>query len=96
MRELLELNLLFALVLLCVGWMAVGRIRRDLARLQCELTGHWAAEFKRKYQEEARCPRCGEIVRVRPIESEGDGMQSGEDTIHQRLSHIEEALGIEK
>jgi hypothetical protein len=69
---------------------------RDLARIQCELSGHWTAEFKTKYGAEARCPRCKEIVRVRAPGSDGPGMQSCEDTLHQRIYRLEKALHVEE
>ena len=95
MRELLELKLLMTLALLAGGWMAVRRIKRDFARVKCERTGHWAAEFKGKYQEKACCPRCGDVVKLRPIESDGEGMPVGADTVQQRLANLEKALGVE-
>jgi hypothetical protein len=74
---------------------AAHGIKRDLARIQCELSGHGYVEFK-KYQERAYCPRCKDVIATRPIESEGPGMQSGEDTLHQRISRLEEVLGVKE
>ena len=74
----------------------INETKRELARIQCELTGHWHAEFKKKYDDKAHCPRCKDPIRVKATESDGPGLQYGEDTLHQRLVRLEAALGIEQ
>lgn len=68
----------------------VRKLRRENARLLCQLSGHGYAEFKGDYATEARCPRCQEVIRGKAPESTGDGLQSCEDTVHQRLNVLEQ------
>ncbi len=86
---------LWALLLALLGCgiilYATHGIKRDLVRMRCELTGHWPAVFK-KYDERGCCPRCGDIVATRPVESDGPGMQLGEDTLFQRIEWLEQAI----
>lgn len=70
----------------------VRQLRRQNARLLCELNGHGYADFKGDYATEARCPRCKEPIRVKAPESAGNGLQSCEDTLHQRLITLEQHL----
>jgi len=80
---------------ICVAvFHATNGIKRDLARIQCELTGHWHAEFKKKHDDKAHCQRCKDVIRTRAPESDGPGMQFGKDTLHQRVSRLEAALGV--
>ena len=85
-----------ALAICATFFYETNGISRDLARIQCELNGHWGVEFEKKYQEEARCPRCNEVVRVRALGSDGSGMQFCEDTLHQRISRLEKALQVDE
>lgn len=88
---------LLSITAICaVMFYATNAIKRELARIQCELTGHWHAEFKKKYDDEAHCPRCKELIRTKAPESDGPGMQFGEDTLHQRLARLEVALGVKE
>src|SRR5947209_5241769 len=77
--------LLSTLIICAVTIYGQRQIQRDLARIKCQVTGHGWAEFKHKYDEEAYCPRCKDLIRTKAPESEGPGMQSGEDTLHRRI-----------
>jgi hypothetical protein len=88
---------LLATLTICIAvFYAVHIIKRDLARIKCELSGHWHAEFKKKYDDAARCPRCEDIIRTRAPGNDGPGMQVGEDTLHQRICRLEAVLGAEE
>lgn len=91
------LSTLAICVVICAAvFYATNGMKRDLARIQCQLTGHWHAEFKKKYDDEAHCPRCKDLIRTKPPESDGPGMQVGEDTLHQRVVRLEAALGVKE
>ena len=78
-----------------VVFYATNAIKHELAWIECQLTGHWGVEFKKKYQDVAHCPRCKE-----PIASRAPGsdtiMQLCEDTLHQRISRLEAALNVKE
>lgn len=89
-------GLFFATAIICAIVLKVGSdIKRDLARIECQLTGHGYAEFKKRYDDEARCPRCKEVILTKAPESAGPGMQLDEDTLHQRVCRLEKALGVD-
>lgn len=70
-------------------------LKREIARIQCELSGHCGTEFEKKTDDTAYCLRCKDPVRTRAPGSNGPGMQYGEDTLHQRICRVERALGLE-
>lgn len=71
---------------------ATHGIKRDLLRIRCELTGHWAPQFTKKYDQVGCCPRCGDIIATKAIESDGPGMEYGENTLFQRIECLEQAI----
>ncbi len=87
--------LLSTLAICAAVFYATHGIKRDLARIQCELTGHGGVEFKKKYQDVANCPRCKDAIASRAPGSDTI-MQLCDDTLHQRLSRLEAALNVEE
>jgi len=73
-----------------------GKLTQILHQIMCELNGHGAPEFKRKYDDTAYCPRCKDAIASRAPESNGPGRQLCEDTLHQRICRLEAALGVEE
>ena len=52
------------------GFVRSAIIKRESARIKCELGGHCHAELKRKYDDQAYCPRCTDAITTRAPSSD--------------------------
>ena len=68
--------------------------RTDVYRVWCEMIGHAPAEMKR-YDDGARCLRCGDWCLSKPPEADLNRAVVVEETLRSRLERIAVKLGIE-